>query len=77
MAPGDQTEMEGMPPRTFVHVGKAVEVTAGEARQLRECAIEMERLSDHQSPGWFLAYMRAHKLAHKTLHIILARSHAN
>lgn len=61
----------------IVQVGKSVEITVAEAVMLLELAKEMQAQSRHQSKGWFLQYLQAHKAAHRIIKKIFTRSHAN
>ncbi len=64
-------------PKASVQVGKPVEITNEEARQLRGLADEMHRRSFHGEKGWFLDYLKAHRAAHEVIRVIFRRSHAN
>lgn len=64
-------------PRTTVQVGKSVQLTHGDVVLLKQYAQEMDRLVFHQSKGWFLEYMKAHRHARHVINRIMKRSHAS
>lgn len=60
-----------------VTVGRMVEVTREEARQLEELAGAMASHTRHRRVGWFFAFLRAHKEAHRVINRIFERAHTN
>jgi len=58
-------------------VGKHVEFTNEEARDLQALASDMRHASKYKIQGWLLVYLRAHKRSHVILRTIIERSHAS
>lgn len=57
-------------------VGKRVEFTIEESRDLEYLASDMRHASKYKVQGWLLVYLRAHKRSHQILRTIIERSHA-
>ena len=58
-----------------IYLGRPVEITADERRELHERAIAMQAATEDHRPGWFMKYVRAHSGAHHVLRKIYQRSH--
>lgn len=58
-----------------VHVGKALEITHEERRQLEEYARLMMLTAKDGRAGWLLKYSNAHRGAHQIFRRIIERAH--
>jgi hypothetical protein len=57
-----------------VHVGKPIEVTSSELKELWELASIMHRSSIHARRGWLQEYVSAHTKAAKVIRALIDRA---
>lgn len=67
----------GLPSGGTVQVGRVVELTREEQRELQELAEVLRRLSSHRQKGWFLPFVQALTRVNRLVHRAVGRSHAS
>ena len=65
------------PGEPLVTVGRLVELTRDEAREIKVRSAELYRLTTHQRPGWFAAYVQHHTAVSRLIRAAVGRSHAS
>lgn len=58
-----------------VQVGKVVELTRDDAKELSERAYQLQVLVKHQKPGWFAAYVMTVNQINRCIRNAISRSH--
>lgn len=67
----------GLPSGATVQVGKVVELTRQEQRELEELSEVLRRLSRARQKGWFLPFVQTVTRINRLIHSAVGRSHAS
>jgi hypothetical protein len=78
MCPGDEHDDPLKPSGLVgVKVGRMVELTEDERRQIRDLSDSMRRLAHFQRTGWFASFVQHQTRLNRLLRAVVGRSHAS